>query len=147
MEIIRKTIGQMLKEAAEKYPNREALTHTDVGIRYNYSLLLWEVDRAAKGLLNAGIGKGDRVALWAPNIPEWIVAMLALNKIGALFVPLDPGVGQDDLRYVLDQSEAKAIILARGLEDEEYIDMFFSGTIFLLWNTPLLSPPNPIRRR
>jgi fatty-acyl-CoA synthase len=126
MEIIRKTIGQMLKEAAEKYPNREALTHTDVGIRYNYSLLLWEVDRAAKGLLNAGIGKGDRVALWAPNIPEWIVAMLALNKIGALFVPLDPGVGQDDLRYVLDQSEAKAIILARGLEDEEYIDMFFS---------------------
>ena len=126
MEIIRKTIGQMLKETAEKYPNREALTHTDVGIRYNYSLLLWEVDRAAKGLLNAGIGKGDRVALWAPNIPEWIVAMLALSKIGALFVPLDPGAGQDDLRYVLDQSEAKAIILARGLEDEEYVDMFFS---------------------
>jgi len=126
MEIIRKTIGQMLNETAEKHPNREALIHTDVGIRYNYSLLLWEVDRAAKGLLNAGIGKGDRVALWAPNIPEWIVAMLALNKIGALFVPLDPGAGQEDLRYVLDQSEAKAIILARGLEDEEYVDMFFS---------------------
>jgi len=126
MEIIRKTIGQMLNETAEKYPNREALVHTDVGICYNYSLLLWEVDRAAMGLLNAGIGKGDAVALWAPNIPEWIVAMLALCKIGAPFVPLDPGAGQDDLRYVLEQSEAKAVILARGLEDEEYIDMFFA---------------------
>jgi fatty-acyl-CoA synthase len=126
MEIIRKTIGQMLNETAEKYPNHEALIHTDVAVRYNYSLLLWEVDRAAKGLMKAGIEKGDRVALWAPNIPEWIVAMLALNKIGALFVPLDPGAGQEDLRYVLDQSEARAIILARGLEDEEYVDMFFS---------------------
>jgi fatty-acyl-CoA synthase len=126
MDMIEKTIGQMLNETAEKYPNREALVHTEVGIRYNYSLLLWEVDRAAKGLLNVGIGKGDRVALWAPNIPEWIVAMLALNKIGAIFVPLDPGAGQDDLKYVLGQSESKAIILARGLEDEEFVDMFFA---------------------
>jgi fatty-acyl-CoA synthase len=126
MEIIRKTIGQMLNETAANHPNREALIHTDVGIRYNYSLLLWEVNRAAKGLMNAGIVKGDRVALWAPNIPEWIVAMLALSKIGAVFVPLDPEAGQEDLRYVLDQSEAKAIILARGLDAEEYVDMFFS---------------------
>ncbi|MFO7460595.1 MAG: AMP-binding protein [Desulfatiglandales bacterium] len=126
MEIIRKTIGRMLNETVERYPNQEALVHTDVAVRYNYSLLLWEVDRAAKGLIKAGIEKGDRVALWAPNIPEWIVAMLALNKIGALFVPVDPGAGQEDLRYVLAQSEAKAIILARGLEYEEYVDMFFS---------------------
>ena len=126
MEIIRKTIGRMLNETAAKYPNREALVHTDVAVRYNYSLLLWEVDRAAKGLIKSGIEKGDRVALWAPNIPEWIVAMLALNKIGALFVPLDPGAGQEDIRYVLNQSEARAIILARGLEDEEYVEMFFS---------------------
>jgi fatty-acyl-CoA synthase len=126
MEIIRKTIGRMLNETVERYPNQEALVYTDVAVRYNYSLLLWEVDRAAKGLIKAGIEKGDRVALWAPNIPEWIVAMLALNKIGALFVPVDPGAGQEDLRYVLAQSEAKAIILARGLEYEEYVDMFFS---------------------
>ena len=126
MEIIRKTIGRMLNETAERLPNQEALVHTDVAVRYNYSLLLWEVDRAAKGLIKAGIKKGERVALWAPNIPEWIVAMLALNKIGALFVPLDPGIGQEDLHYVLDQSETGAIILARGLEEEEYVDMFFS---------------------
>jgi fatty-acyl-CoA synthase len=126
MEIVRKTIGQMLNETAERYPNREALVHTDVGIRYNYSLLLWEVDRAAKGLMNFGIEKGDRVAILAPNIPEWIVAMLALNKIGALFIPLDPAIAAKELGYLLNQSESKAIILARGLEGEEYVDMFFS---------------------
>jgi fatty-acyl-CoA synthase len=126
MEIIRKTIGQMLNETAARYPNREALVHTEVGVRYNYSLLLWEVDKAAKGLMNFGIEKGDRVAILAPNIPEWIVAMLALNKIGAVFVPLDPAISPEELRYLLDQSESKAIILARGLEGEEYVDMFFS---------------------
>jgi len=126
MEIIRKTIGQMLNETAASHPNREALIHTEVSIRYNYSLLLWEVERAAKGLMNAGIAKGDRVALLAPNIPEWIVAMLALNKIGAVLVPLDPEAGPESLRYVLGQSEARAIILARGLEAEEYVDLFFS---------------------
>jgi len=123
MKIVRKTIGQMLNEVAKKFPNREALIHTDVNVRYNYSLLLWEVDRAAKGLIKIGVEAGDRVALWAPNIPEWIVAQLALSKIGAIFVPVDPGVGLKGLQFLLEQSEAKAIIMARGLEGDEYIDL------------------------
>jgi len=127
MKIVRKTIGQMFNDIAGKVPNREALIHTDVNIRYNYSLLLWEVDRAAKGLITMGIEPGDRVALWAPNIPEWIVAQLALCKIGAIFVPVDPGAGLKELQFLLEQSESKAIIMARGLEDEEYIDLFLEA--------------------
>jgi fatty-acyl-CoA synthase len=123
MKIVRKTIGRMLNEIAEKVPNREALIHTDVNVRYNYFLLLWEVDRAARGLIKMGIEAGDRVALWAPNIPEWIVAQLALNKIGAIFVPVDPGAGLKDLQFLLEQSESKAVIMARGLEEDEYIDL------------------------
>ncbi len=123
MKIVRKSIGQMLNEIARKHPNREALVHMDVSVRYNYSLLLWEVDRAAKGLITMGIEAGDRVSLWAPNLPEWIVAQLALIKIGAIFVPVDPGAGQEELRYVLEQSESKAIIMARGLEEDESIDL------------------------
>jgi fatty-acyl-CoA synthase len=123
MKIVRKTIGQVLNEIAGKVPNREALIHTDENLRYNYSLLLWEVNRAAKGLIQMGIDPGDRVALWAPNIPEWVVAQLALSKIGAIFVPVDPGAGLKDLQYLLEQSESKAIIMARGLEEDEYIDL------------------------
>ena len=127
MKIVRKTIGQMLNEVAKKVPNREALVHTEVNLRYNYSLLLWEVDRAAKGLIKMGIEPGDRVALWAPNIPEWIVAQLALNKIGAVFVPVDPGAGPEELQFLLEQSESKAIVMARGLEDAEYIDLILEA--------------------
>jgi len=127
MKTVRKTIGQMLNEVGKKVPNREALIHTEVNLRYNYSLLLWEVDRAAKGLIEMGIEAGDRVALWAPNIPEWIVAQLALNKIGAIFVPVDPGAGSKDLQFLLEQSESKAIIMARGLEDDEYIDLILEA--------------------
>ena len=123
MKIIRKTIGRMLNEIAGKVPNREALIHTEVNLRYNYSLLLWEVERAAKGLIQLGIEPGDRVALWAPNIPEWIVAQFALSKIGAILVPVDPAAGPKDLHYLLDQSESKAIIMARGVEEDEYIDL------------------------
>ena len=126
MKIIRKTIGQMLIEVAGKYPNNEALVHTEAGIRYNYSLFLWEVERAAKGLISMGIQKGDRVALWAPNILEWLVAEMALAKIGAVFIPIDPGVGEDELCFILQQSDARAMIMARGLEDEEYADMIYS---------------------
>jgi fatty-acyl-CoA synthase len=74
-----------------------------------------------------GIEAGDRVALWAPNIPEWIVAQLALNKIGAIFVPVDPGAGLKDLQFLLEQSESKAVIMARGLEEDEYIDLILEA--------------------
>ena len=126
MKIVRKTIGQMLGEIAGRFPNQDALIHPGVGIRYNYSLFLWEVDRVARGLMSMGIGKGDPVALWAPNIPEWLVAQMALAKIGAIFIPVDPGIGEDELFFILRQSESKAIIMARGLEDEEYVDMIYA---------------------
>ncbi|MCJ7594096.1 MAG: AMP-binding protein [Desulfobacterales bacterium] len=126
MKIIRKTIGRMLNEIAERFPNHDALVHPGVGIRYNYSLFLWEVERAARGLMSMGIRKGDHVALWAPNIPEWLVAQMALAKIGAIFIPIDPGIGEDELCYILQQSESRAIIMARGLEDEEYVDMIYA---------------------
>jgi fatty-acyl-CoA synthase len=127
MKIVRKTIGQLFSEVAKRFPNREALIHTEVNLRYNYSLLLWEADRAARGLIQMGIEPGDRVALWAPNIPEWIVAQIALSKIGAILVPVDPGAGVTDLQYLLEQSESKAIIMARGLEEDEYIDLILKA--------------------
>ena len=123
METVRKTIGQILGEITEEYLNRDALIHTETGTRYNYGLLSWEVDRVAKGFIKAGILKGFKVALWAPNIAEWMISFLALCKIGAVTVPIDPGAGQDDLHFILEQSECRAIIMARGLEVEEYVDM------------------------
>jgi fatty-acyl-CoA synthase len=123
MRIAHKTIGQAITDVARKFPNNYALIHTDAGIRYNYWLLLWEAERIAKGLIRMGIEQGDRVALWSANIPEWILAQLAVTKAGAVFVPVDPSASPADVRFILEQSESKAIIMARGVEGEEYIDM------------------------
>ena len=122
MESLEKTIGQVVEEVTKRHPNNEALIHTEAGIRLNYSLFSWEVERVAKGLIGMGIQKGERVALWAPNIPEWIVAQIAISRIGAVYVPVDPGAGPEELSYILGQSDSKAVIVAMGTDDEERLD-------------------------
>ncbi len=123
MDFIRKTIGQAINTIAQEHSDTDAIVHTEMGVRYDYGSLLTEVDQAAMGLIKAGIKRGDKVALWAPNIPEWIISMLALAKMGAITVPIDPGAGRDDLHFILDQSECRGIIMAKGLEDEEYVNI------------------------
>jgi len=126
MKAIRKTVGQMLNEVSLAHPKNDALIHTETGTRLNYQLLYWEVERAALGLLNLGIQKGDHIALWAPNIPEWIIAQLAVARTGALLVPLDPAIERDDLFYILDQARVKAIIQTRGAEPDGMLAMLQS---------------------
>jgi fatty-acyl-CoA synthase len=122
MQIVEKTLGQVVEEVAQRVPNNEALIHTEAGARFTYSLLSWEVERVARGLIAMGIQKGERVALWAPNVPEWIVAQLAVIRTGAVYVPVDPGAGAEELAYILGQSDSKAVIVAKGTDDEERLD-------------------------
>ncbi|NNL74985.1 MAG: AMP-binding protein, partial [Desulfobacterales bacterium] len=82
-----KTISQMLSDISCACPKRDAVVHTEFGIRYNYDRLSKEIDKVALGFLSRGIQSGDKVAIWAPNVPEWMIAMLALAKIGAITVP------------------------------------------------------------
>ena len=102
MTFIQKTIGQVFSDIARAHSKRDALVHTEIGIRYNYESLSREIDRTARGFLSSGIQSGDKVALWSPNIPEWIFAMLALAKIGAITVPIDPAATKDNLHYILE---------------------------------------------
>jgi len=123
MKIIRKTIGQFIDTIAHEHPDRDAIIHTEMGVRCDYGLLLQEIELVAKGLIKAGIRKGDKVASWSSNIPEWIISMLALAKMGAIIVPIDPGANKDDLLFILEHSECRSIIMTKGLQDEEYVDV------------------------
>lgn len=141
MEIVQKAISSAIGDAARRYADEDALIHTDAGFRYNYSLLWWEVERAAKGMIQMGIKKGDRVALWAANIPEWIIAQMALIRIGAVYVPVDPSADQEDVRFILAQSDARAVIMTRGLYEEEHLEAVLNmkGGLPLLQNVVLIS--------
>ncbi|MCF8062020.1 MAG: AMP-binding protein [Deltaproteobacteria bacterium] len=123
MKTLHETIGRLITETANAHPKRDALIHTEAGVRYTYELLLWEAGRIARGLTALEIARGDRVVLWASNLPEWIVSQVALARIGAVLVPLDPGTEQEDLHYILEQCEARAAIVDPGLQADEAVPM------------------------
>src|ERR1044071_5682063 len=81
------TFGDLPGEAARRYGDREALAFRDR--RYTCREISGEVDRLARGLIHAGIAPGERVCLWLNNCPEWMFAMLALARIGAVHVPIN----------------------------------------------------------
>jgi fatty-acyl-CoA synthase len=120
---IHKTIGQVVNEVASSCPDNTALVHPDSGKRYEYRRFLSEINRVARGLVRLGIERGDRVSLWAPNIPEWIISQIALAKIGAILVPVDPGAGKEELGYILEQSGSGSLIMTRGLAGDEYLEI------------------------
>jgi len=79
-----------------------------------YSEFASAVDRLAGGLRKLGIGKGDVVAIYMPNLPETFAAFFAILKIGAIVMPLFSGFGPDPIRSRLNHGEAKAVITANG---------------------------------
>jgi fatty-acyl-CoA synthase len=126
MKMIHRTIHQVIEDISQNWPNREALVHTEMGVRYSYALLSWEAERMCRGLLALGLDKGNAIAIWAPNIPEWIVSFLAISKMGGMSVPIDPAAPRDDLHYILDQSECRGLIMGKGIEVEESLDLILA---------------------
>jgi fatty-acyl-CoA synthase len=117
----RQTLGGLPERAARRWGTREALAFQ--GRRWTFAEVHARVDAVAKGLLELGIAPGDRVALWMVNRPEWIDAMFAIMKIGALLVPVNTRFRTEDMAYVLGQSEASAVILAERSGPIDYLAM------------------------
>ena len=106
----KQTIGLLPERAARQWGPREALAFQ--GRRWTFSEMHARVDAVARGLLSLGIAPGDKVALWMVNRPEWIDAMFAIIKIGAVLVPVNTRFRTEDMAYILGQSDAAAVLLA-----------------------------------
>ena len=116
-----RTVGQMLDVAAARYAEREAIVLADE--RISYAELRRRVDRLARGLLALGIRKDDKVALWLPNRPAWLVAQHACAKIGATVVALNTRYKAHELSYILEQSDAAALILTDHLGPIDFLEV------------------------
>src|SRR5659263_224124 len=110
-ELLSITVGGLLDEVAATYPNREAVKYIDRPYRRTWKEFNEECEKAAKGLLSIGIKKGDHVAVWATNVPQWLIAFLASAKIGAVLVTVNTNYKVFELEYLLRQSDAKALVL------------------------------------
>ena len=118
--LLEETIGANFERTVAAYGEREALVEVLTGRRWTYAELDRDVDALAIGLLHAGITKGDRVAIWAPNCAEWTMTQFATAKIGAVLVNVNPAYRTHELAYVLNQSGAKLLICATAFKGSDY---------------------------
>jgi fatty-acyl-CoA synthase len=122
--LIGKTIPDMFDEIAEKYPDNDAIVSIHQNLRYTYRELQAEVNRAAKGFHALGLKKGDRLAIWATNIAEWIICQFATAKVGIIMVNINPAYRTHELLYALKQSETEALFLIDRFKTSDYVGMF-----------------------
>ena len=117
------TIGDNLRRTAERFADRDAMVDLPSGRRWTYAEFDAAVDEVARGLMAAGIDKGDRVGIWSPNCPEWTLVQYATARIGAIMVCVNPAYRSHELSYVLKQSGMRMIVSAQTHKTSDYRSM------------------------
>jgi len=116
-------IGEAFNEAVEKYGNKEALIVPFQNVRLGWKDLKEQIDNVTKSLINLGIGHGDRVGIMSPNRSEWLISQVAISKMGAILVNINPAYRLSELEYVLKHSGCKWIICPDSYKNSDYFGM------------------------
>jgi acyl-CoA synthetase (AMP-forming)/AMP-acid ligase II len=132
------TIPNLARSAAERFGDDEALVDGDT--RLTFAELWAEARAAAKAYIAAGIEPGDRVALWAPNIWEWPVALVGLHIAGAAVVPLNTRYKGAEAAYILQRSRAKLLVTLDGFLGNDYVSMLADQDLPHVQTTVVLRP-------
>jgi fatty-acyl-CoA synthase len=103
------------------YPDHDALVYPERNIRYSYKKFNQLCRQIAKGLLALGIKKGDNIAIWAYNVPEWVLLQFASAKIGAVLVTVNTSYKSAELEYILKQSDATSLFMVGSFKDTDYV--------------------------
>src|SRR6201747_3087343 len=114
------TIGANLDRTAARVGDHEALVERATGRRWSYPELAADVDACALGLDALGVGKGDRVGIWAPNCAEWVFVQYGTAKLGAVLVNINPAYRTHELAYVLKQAGISVLVAAPEFKTSDY---------------------------
>ncbi len=116
------TIPGLLRKNVREIPDNDCIVAPEYNVRWSWR----EFDRltslVARGMLAMNIKKGDHVAIWATNLPEWMLTMFATAKIGAILVTVNTNYKQFELEYLLRQSDAKMLVMMPENRDNNYLD-------------------------
>ena len=121
MQLTTQTLGEVLTNLARNHADEIAIKYNDRDFQLTWSELNQAAEKLAKGWLKLGIKKGDHVAIWATNIPEWLLTLFSTAKIGAILVTVNTNYKSFELEYLLRQSDTKALVLMDGFKDADYI--------------------------
>ncbi|GAA4414085.1 AMP-binding protein [Fodinibacter luteus] len=121
--LLEQTIGDNLDATVARVPDRDALVDRAAGIRLTYAELGAEVDRLARAFVAAGLEKGDRVGIWAPNCAEWVLTQYATAKVGAILVTINPAYRLHEVTFVLRQAGIRMLVTAPSFKTSDYVAM------------------------
>ncbi len=119
------TLGTILDETVAKYPDNDCIVYVDRDFRLTYRQFADVVDEVAMGLMALGVEKGEKVAIWATNVPYWVVLQFATAKIGAVLLTVNTNYKTAELEYLLKQSESENLFLIDGYQDTDYINTVY----------------------
>jgi len=119
------TIGQILDETVAAWPGRDAMVYVDRGFRLTWQQFSDLVDEVACGLMALGVQRGEKVGVWATNVPYWLVLMFATAKIGAVMLTVNTHYRTAEIEYLLKQSDCENLVLIDGFRDIDYVDTIY----------------------
>jgi len=157
--LLYRSVGGVLSDAAEKWPDTEALVVCHQSIRWTYRELDRRVTELARGLQALGLRPGDRVGIWSPNNAEWVLTQFATARAGMILVNINPAYRASELSHALRKVGCRALILALAHKSSNYVEILRSCGAFpdleyliqlgpgeipgMLAFQDLLSPPSP----
>jgi len=121
-----RTLGGWLEHWATTTPDKEFLVYSDRDLRFTWKQFNKRVDEMAKGMLAIGIHHGTHVGIWATNVPDWLTFLYAGAKIGAVLVTVNTNYKQNELEFLVKDSDIQTLCITDGVFDGSYVDMVYT---------------------
>ena len=118
--LIEKTFSQVLDAMAEEFPDQYAIKYTTLDYTRTYVQFRDDVDQVARSLIAMGVKPGDKVAIWATNVPQWYLTFWATTKIGAVLVTVNTAYKIHEAEYLLRQSDTHTLVMIESYRDSPY---------------------------
>ncbi|MDR2670978.1 MAG: AMP-binding protein [Oscillospiraceae bacterium] len=114
------TFPQLLDRIVEEFPDQYAFRYTVLDYTRTYREFRDDVDLFARSLISLGVKRGDKVAIWATNVPAWYITFWAATKIGAILVTVNTAYKIHEAEYLLRQSDTHTLVMVDGYKDSDY---------------------------
>ncbi|MCL2087475.1 MAG: AMP-binding protein [Oscillospiraceae bacterium] len=121
--LIDETFPDVLDRICEEFPTQYAFKYTELDYTRTYPEFREDVDKFAAALIALGVKKGDHVAIWATNVPQWFITFWAATKIGAVLVTVNTAYKIHEIEYLLHQSDTHTLVMIEAFKDLSYADI------------------------
>src|SRR5712691_1704832 len=126
IDLLDTTIGDLLDRRADELPTQEAIVYScypelgdALNLRWTYQDYRERANRVARGLMALGLQKGDHIAVWAVNLPEWLLLEMAAAKAGLVLVTVNPVLRAQEVEYILKQGDVRALLFIAKVRDHD----------------------------